>query len=130
MKEFAHSENLRRDVENYSSSQNVTLLQGLIGVRGNGLINFQDWEKCKRAYNKGYEIKFGELKDLKPAILEDIKKYCLWRHKIVHSKKDMGMLNMEEVPPKEPIFATKELIEKVRDEFIEFIEKLHAESIT
>ena len=39
----------------------------------------------------------------------------------------MAILNMEEVPPKEPIFATKEFIERARNEFIEFIEKLHVE---
>jgi hypothetical protein len=42
LKEFASSENVRRDVENYSSSHNVSVLQALIRVRGNGVINFQD----------------------------------------------------------------------------------------
>jgi hypothetical protein len=41
----------------------------------------------------------------------------------------MDMLNMEEVPPKEPIFANKEFIEKARDEFVDFIEKLHKQTV-
>ncbi|HKI06937.1 MAG TPA: HEPN domain-containing protein [Nitrososphaeraceae archaeon] len=129
VKEFASSESVRRELDGYSHSHKVTTLQSLIRLRNNGLINFQDWEKCKRAFNKGYNIKFAEIKDLNPTILENIKKYCQWRHKIIHSKKYMGMLNMEEVPPKEPIFATIEFIEKARNEFKEFIEKLHAETV-
>jgi hypothetical protein len=129
MKEFASSENMRRDVENYSSCHNVSLLQALIQVRGNGAINFQDWEKCKQAFNKGHNIKFVEIKDLNPVIIEDIRRYCQWRHKIIHSIKDMGMLNMEEVPPKEPIFANKEFFEKARDGFVNFIEKLHKQTV-
>lgn len=129
LKEFANSTDVRKDVEDYSASNNISILQSLIKIRGHGLINFQDWDKCKRAFNKGYNIKFGKLPDLKPVILENIPKYCQWRHKIIHSKINMEVLNMEEVPPKEPIFANKEFIEKARDEFIDFIEKLHKQTV-
>jgi hypothetical protein len=80
MKEFANSTDVRKDVENYSASNNISILQSLIKIRGHSLINFQDWDKCKKAFNKGYNIKFGEIPDQKPVILEIISKYCQWRH--------------------------------------------------
>jgi len=40
----------------------------------------------------------------------------------------MTVLNFDKVPPEEPIFANKEFIEQARDDFIEFMEKLHRET--
>ena len=87
-------------------------------------INFQNYQKCKLAYNKAYEIKFGDL-GIKSSTLEKIKKFILYRHRIIHVSALLGMLNQPEVPPDEPVFPKKELrIDAIR-EFDDFIGKLH-----
>lgn len=93
--------------------------------KGKGLINFQNWEDCKKAYKNAYAIKFGEILNLKNDTLENIQRYINLRHKIIHSKKDMTMLNFDRVPPEKPIFINMAFIEQARNDFIEFIEKLH-----
>ena len=41
----------------------------------------------------------------------------------------MTILNFDRCPKENPIFANKELLEKIRDDFIEFVDKLHEVSI-
>jgi hypothetical protein len=41
----------------------------------------------------------------------------------------MSTLNSEELPEKDPIFAMKELIETARNNFIDFVEKLHLQTL-
>ena len=88
------------------------------------IINFQNYQKCKLAYNKAYEIKFGEL-GLQSSTLDKIKKFILYRHRIIHVSALLGMLNQPEVPPEEPIFPKKELATEAIIEFDNFIERLH-----
>ena len=87
-------------------------------------INFQNYQKCKLAYNKAYEIKFGDL-GLQPSTLEKIKKFILYRHRIIHVSALLGMLNQPEVPPDEPVFPKKELGADAIKEFDDFIGQLH-----
>ncbi len=124
--EFARNSN---EIKNYSQTTGKSIFQSLFEIGGKGLINFQDWDKCKTAYNKGYDIKFGDLPDLKGKTLENIQKYAEWRHKIIHSRKDMAVLNINDVPPAEPLFSNKEFIEMAKNDFVEFVEKLHKQTI-
>jgi len=87
-------------------------------------INFQNYQKCKLAYNKAYQIKFGDL-GLQSSTFEKIKKFITYRHRIIHVSALLGMLNQPEVPPEEPVFPKKELASKAIMEFDSFIEKLH-----
>jgi len=87
-------------------------------------INFQNYQKCKLAYNKAYEIKFGDL-GLQSSTLEKIKKFILYRHRIIHISALLGMLNQPEVPPDEPVFPKKEFRVDAIKEFDDFITKLH-----
>lgn len=128
LNEFAKKET-RKEVEDYAKYPGKSIFLALLELRGRGLINFQDWDRCKAAYNKAYQIKFGEIPDLKPDIIPRIQKYAGWRHKIIHSRKDMTVLNADNIPQEESIFATKEFIESARNDFIEFIEKLHKQTL-
>jgi hypothetical protein len=65
---------------------------------------------------------------MKTQTLERIKKYTLWRHKIIHSKIDMSILNHEDLPREPPIFAMQNFIEAARNDFVEFVEKLHSQT--
>lgn len=129
LNEFAKKDETRKEIEDYAKQPGKNIFAALVELRGRGLINFQEWDKCKAAYNKSYHIKFGEIPELRPEIIPRIQKYATWRHKIIHSKKDMTVLNADNVPPEQPTFATKEFIESARDDFIEFIEKLHKMTI-
>ena len=129
IEEFAKKESVKEEIEDYAKSMGKSLLESMLEVRkGKGVINFQNWKDCKAAYNKAYGIKFGEIPNLTGGILENIPKYIDLRHKIIHSKYDMTVLNFDRVPPEEPIFANMVFIEQARDDFIEFMEKLHRET--
>jgi hypothetical protein len=87
-------------------------------------INFQNYQKCKLAYNKAFKIKFGDL-DIESSTFEKIKKFTTYRHRIIHVSALLGMLNQLEVPPEEPVFPKKELAGDAMKEFDNLIEKLH-----
>jgi len=87
-------------------------------------INFQNYQKCKLAYNKAYEIKFGDL-GLQSSTVEKIKEFILYRHRIIHISALLGMLNQPEVPPDKPVFPNKELAADAIKEFDCFVGKLH-----
>jgi hypothetical protein len=91
-------------------------------------INFQNYERCKLAYNKAYRILFGDL-GLPSTTLEKSKKYIVYRHRIIHVSAILGMLNQPEVPPEAPVFPKKELAAEAIHEFDEFIEGLHTATL-
>ena len=93
-----------------------------------GVINFQNWDDCKRAYSLGYNIQFGTIPDLRSDVLVRIQQYIKWRHRVMHASEDMTVLNSENVPPEEPVFANFALAEQAKKDFVEFIEKLHAQT--
>lgn len=87
-------------------------------------INFQSWEYSKKAYKSGYGIKLSDYAT-NPQDIEQIQKFLKWRHMIIHSKQDCSLLNIMEVPPKEPIFSNIDLAKKGRDLFVDFIKNFH-----
>ena len=99
----------------------VSVLQHVVSRNA---INFQNYKNCKRAYNKGYGIKFGEIGISGPKI-EALQSYIRYRHKIIHVSPSLGMLNQERVPPEEPVFPKKDTADMAKSCFQEFIELLH-----
>ncbi len=92
-------------------------------------INFQSYNNCKRAFNKAYGIKFGDL-NLSGNTLKDLQSYIRYRHRIIHVSPSIGMLNQGKVPPEEPVFPNKETAENAKTCFIEFIEALHQTTLS
>lgn len=90
----------------------------------NKKINFQSYDNCKKAYNKAYKIKFGEL-ELGNETLNNIQEYFWYRHRIVHVSPLIAMLNQPRVPSHDPVFSTQNLAVKVKNEFDTFIQKFH-----
>ncbi|MDD2366063.1 MAG: hypothetical protein PHN84_07860 [Desulfuromonadaceae bacterium] len=109
-----------------AKEQNKTVLK-LIDERN--IINFQSFQKCKLAYNKAYNIKFGEL-NLPQNTIERVQKFIKYRHRIIHVSPSIGMLNQAEVPPEEPVFPKKELAQEARLVFDQFIDELHRVTLT
>jgi len=107
-------------LESEAKTANVSVLQYIVN---RNTINFQNYKDCKRAYNKGYGIKFGHI-GLSSKKLEALQSYIGYRHKIIHISPSLGVLNKERVPPDEPVFPKKETAQMAKDCFEEFI-KLH-----
>ena len=89
-----------------------------------GVINFQNYDKCKLAFNKAYKLKFGEL-SISSSKIEFFKKIIKYRHRIVHVSALTGMLNQSEVPPEEPVFPKKEFAAEALRAFDSFISRIH-----
>lgn len=95
-----------------------------------GRIDFQNYDRCKLAYNKAYGIKFGEVKGITSALLEDVQRMIGFRHRIVHVSPTIGMLNRGSVPPEEPVFPKREYAEKAINVFNDFIKCLHSATLS
>ncbi len=89
-----------------------------------GAINFQNYDKCKLAFNKAYNLKFGALLISSPEI-ESLKKFIKYRHRIIHVSALTGLLNASETPPEAPVFPKKELATEAIKIFDTFIAKIH-----
>lgn len=117
---------INASLESEAMDAKVSVLEYIVGRH---VINFQSYQKCKRAYNKGYGIKFGDL-DLPGNQLEALQSYIRYRHKIIHVSPLMGMLNQERVPPEEPVFSKKQTAEAAKECFRGFIDKLHQATLS
>lgn len=93
-----------------------------------GRINFQNYNHSKKAYRKAYGLQFSNL-GLNSEVIRRIKQYLAYRHKIIHISPKISLLNPEQVPPEEPVFAKKELALKAIDDFSNFVESLHTKSL-
>lgn len=113
-------------LESEAQDAGVSVLQHIVA---RDAINFQSYNNCKRAFNKGYGIKFGDL-GLSSNTLEDLQSYIRYRHRIIHVSPSLGMLNQERVPPEEPVFPKKETAEKAKECFNEFIGALHETTLS
>jgi hypothetical protein len=88
-------------------------------------IDFQKYDRCKTAFNKGFKIKFGEDLGVSNSLLEELQRLIGYRHRIVHISPLLGAANLERVPPEEPIFSNKHFAEKALNTFDDFIRGLH-----
>ena len=79
---FDKRDSTREELREYASSTGKSELASLLEMRGRGLINFQNYEDCKDAFNKGYGVKFGELPNI-GHILDAIQSYIKLRHVII-----------------------------------------------
>lgn len=87
-------------------------------------INFQNYENCKRAFNKAYGIRFGEI-GLDGDTLASLQRYIEYRHRVVHVSPLLGLLNQRDVPREEPVFSNKRFAEQAASCFDRFITTLH-----
>lgn len=111
---------LPESLRDKAAKQNKTFLEIIADEK----INFQDYNRNKKAYNKAYNIKFGEI-GLTSDELSFLQRIIQYRHRIIHVSPLIGMLNQPEVPPEEPIFSNKELVKRAMECFDKFINNLH-----
>ena len=88
-------------------------------------IDFGNWDQCKSAYNKGYGLKFGDLK-VANTVLEELQRLIHYRHRIVHVSPLLGMLNNDRISQgEEPVFANRQSGNKALSATYEFVRALH-----
>ncbi|MBF0403203.1 hypothetical protein [Candidatus Magnetominusculus xianensis] len=100
-------------------AEGITPLKKLIKK---GKINFQSYERCKKAYNKGYNIVFGNTLNVSNILLEQIKTNIIYRHKIVHISPLNHIVDHNTVPP---VFANKDYARRAISAFETFIDSLN-----
>ena len=88
-------------------------------------INFQNYTNAKRAFNRGYDLRFGDLANTTSQRLERVQRLIKYRHRVVHVSPLLGLLNGPECPPEEPFFANRDAMRDAAEEFDLFIRDLH-----
>lgn len=91
-------------------------------------INFQSYDACKRAWNSGYGLRFGDA--IANATLGRVQRLLTYRHRIVHVSPLVGVLNGPESPPEEPEFSQPSFARDAASSFTDLVEALHATSLT
>lgn len=92
-------------------------------------INFQNYDHCKSAFNKGYGIKFGDHLGVSNVVLGELQRLIGFRHRIVHISPLLGMLNQDRVPPEEPVFSNVQYAQTALATFDSFIKGLHSATL-
>lgn len=91
------------------------------------LINFQDISEAHKIYSKavGYNLQNSLNRTGNRGLIER----CIdARHSIIHEATDMTILNIDRVPPQEPMFANYEYGLGTIDKFSDTIEELHQDT--
>lgn len=111
---------------NVEAAQNgVSVLEHIVGLRK---INFQSYNKAKKAYSKGYGLEFADLK-LEQSSLEMLGRLLRIRHRIVHVSPLLSVLNEEDLPAAQPIFPNKVFRSRAVECFKSFIAAMHASTL-
>lgn len=118
---------LKDDILGEASSLDVSPVRLMIDRRR---IDSQDFDKNKRAYNKGYGISFGGGLGLSNSVFEAMKNTMEYRHRIIHVDPMVTMFNQARVPPEEPVFSNRAFVTRVRSVFDSFIQALHSGCLT
>jgi len=122
--QYELEEDMHKELEQSAKDEGISLLEKI----ANKKINFQSYNECKRAFNKAYDLKFGEL-EIESNLFKDLKDLISFRHRIIHVSPLLGFLNQPYVPPEEPVFAGKDLLEKGKECFNTFIRQLHKKTL-
>ena len=100
--------------------------------KGEKEINFQSWNDAKKAYKIGYNLAFGKFTDNK--IIDSIKKYLQYRHRLVHSSPITMPLNLEDIQNgkislSNAEHANAEMLEKAFTAFDNFVSELNKQTL-
>ncbi len=116
----------KKERQEYIDATGESVLSSMLEIRnGKGLINFQNFEQCKDAYNKGYGIKFGELWDIS-LTPRRIQNYIKYRHACIHNK---GLPIIGYDTKGYPVLVGIPQVEEAASDFSYFVETLHVETL-
>ncbi len=103
-----------------ATKEGISFTKALVDKRK---IDFGNWDQCKRAYNKGYDIIFGNLKT-DPVIFEKIQDYIQHRNFVTHVSFLDETIKMKSTKKETTVFVVK-TVDQAITEFEEFIKDLH-----
>jgi hypothetical protein len=127
---LSKAERERRLIDEYTQSaieKGHSLAHELVDRRR---IDFGNYDNCKDAFCRGYNISFAEDIGVPIQVIQRITEFIKYRHRIVHVSPLITVLNYYEVPLKEPVFSNKALIEIAIKNFGTFIEALHKKTLS
>lgn len=123
------AERASKRLEEIESEAKAASQSIFIAVVNSSNINFQNYEHIKRAYRAAFGIKLGEI-GIDSQCLSLLQKLIRYRHRVVHVSPLIGLLNQNQVPPEEPVFANCELAGQAVDCFKRVIMALHQATLT
>jgi len=123
---FDRKNRWQNDRDDYVRTTGNSVLMSLLEIpKGRGLINFQNYEDCKDAYNKGYGVRFGELSGI-GTILVGIQSYIMLRHVIIHNQIEPAEPVIGYGPQGNPFYLDISFVEQAIYECSYFVDALHA----
>lgn len=99
-----------------------TLLEYMVAEKG--VVNFQNYDRCKCAFAKLFKIRFDGI-GIPSDDLSELKKFIAFRHRIIHVSALSPIFNQSDMSREDLIFSNKELADKAEIIFNLFISKLH-----
>lgn len=106
-------------------NSNVSILKHFVQKRR---INFQNFDDIKEAFKKTYGLTLRSA-NINSRLVVPIKKFLVYRHRIIHVSPLIGLLNQSEVPPDEPAFPNETLKLEALEIFDDFIKLFHEASL-
>lgn len=93
-----------------------------------GRINFQSYDNAKRAYNRGYGLKFGDAAS--SSLLEEVQQLLGFRHRVIHVSPILSVVNQPRVPPDQPIFSNVAFAQAALATMDKFVMSVHKTTLT
>ncbi|CAF30613.1 hypothetical protein [Methanococcus maripaludis] len=124
---FTKHEKSKRIPAKYSKEAKETGISLLEKIVLERKINFQNFDDCKKAYNKTYNLVFGTM-DPEKCNISELRKFFEYRHRIIHISLAINPLK---IPKKGevPIFSNKILVDNAIIIFDSFIKELHSHTL-
>jgi hypothetical protein len=110
-----------------ATNNRVTLLRQLVEL--DERINFQDFERSKKLYNKVYGLKLGEI-GMRGDQIDRLRSFFKYRHRVVHISPILAPLNEPLTAGKQPEFPNKALAHEAVAEFAKFIRLFHGATLS
>jgi hypothetical protein len=111
------------EVEQQAEAEGATVTKYLVESRR---LDFQDFARCKKAYNKAYGITFGTALGLTSQELEELRSFIKARHRIVHVT-PLSPLIFE--PGKLEEEGMNDRVQRAIKSFDNFVGRLHSASL-
>lgn len=93
-------------------------------------VNFQNYAEIKRAFSKGYGLRFGVHLDVENQLVQRVQKLLCYRHRIIHVSPLIAILNEgPDVTAEDWEWSKKPLAEQASEELEKFVRALHAATL-
>lgn len=88
-------------------------------------IDFGNYRMSKVAFRAAFGLSFADDLDLPTRTLQTVGQMLRYRNRIIHVSPTIALLNAPHVPPQEPVFSSRALVEEMQQESERFVHALH-----